>query len=144
MGTDGHLKVLYRNNKHIKYDCRLRPDFYYRHLRQVISDNPWTWLTIKDIAECIWPLIVSMFNYLTVREIAREILWLLNATLKKLFDKNNINNDDASNTERAPNTLLFQDINCFAEWLESNCINDGVSSLHDNNNGFSNNQGMST
>lgn len=131
LAAESHLKVLYRNELDKIYDCRLRPKFYYRHLRQVISDNPWTWITVRDIAECITPFIISMIKYLTIKELASKILWMLKAASRKKATTSNDDMDELESKGPANSTeenetkaedLLFEDINHFARWVEMNYI----------------------
>jgi glycosyltransferase involved in cell wall biosynthesis len=53
VGMDGHLKVMFLNGLQDRWDVRLRPDFFERHMRQVASDSPWTTETIRDLAEAL-------------------------------------------------------------------------------------------
>jgi len=131
LAVESHLKVLYRNKLDKIYDCRLRPKFYYRHLRQVISDNPWTWITIRDIAECICPFIISMIKYLTIKELAGKIILMSKAVnrIKAATSNERIDNlkskelaDSMKEDDRNTEELLFEDINHFARWVEMNYI----------------------
>ncbi len=127
MGADAHLQVLFRNKYNGKYDCRLRPDFYYWHLKAVASDKRWTWITLRDIAECIPHYLISMYRFLTLREAMREIV-RLSSSLKKVASRtlrakikpggqtNGVRHDDESLN------LSFKDINSFAEWVNTNYI----------------------
>ncbi len=58
IGAESHLKVLHRNGIHRVWDCSLRPDFFLRHMQQVLEDDPETDETRADIAEAA-PLLVE-------------------------------------------------------------------------------------
>ena len=117
MGTDAHLQVMFKNCLNHYLDSRLRPNFFVRHLRQVISDKPWDSRTINDIAETlphycrslilfapysIWHGFLS-FPHKCQREFARVI------ARKK----------SAKNSSNFINTKLFKDILEFAKWVKS-------------------------
>ena len=124
MGTDAHLKVLLRNNWGNRYDYRLRPHFYIRHLKQVMSDSPWTAQTLKDVAECIPHYAASLFYELY----PANLLQLLARKWKKAaFPEGKPFNAAEGGNADSPqhgmdSTLHFEDINGFAEWLDRNCI----------------------
>lgn len=66
MGMESHLKILYLNNIHKKWDCFLRSDFFLPqdrvaslpHLVHIATDKPWTETTVKDIDEAL-PLAIE-------------------------------------------------------------------------------------
>lgn len=58
IAVESHLKVLHRNGIHRSWDCSLRPDFFLRHLEQVLTDDPETEETRTDAAEAA-PLLVE-------------------------------------------------------------------------------------
>lgn len=74
MGADAHLKVLYRNRRNDRNNARLRPDFYLRHLKQVLSDSPWTSATVKDVLESLPHALVSLWHFFSLRYFFAERL----------------------------------------------------------------------
>jgi glycosyltransferase involved in cell wall biosynthesis len=121
MGADAHLKVIYRNTVDKKYDSRLRPYFYFKHLEQVLSDNPWTKKTITDAIECLPYLLWSTVQFPSHKQNAKQFLNLC----KSLFSKtkghsisNRLSKHD--NPGKAINEIYFLDITHFAEWIAYN------------------------
>lgn len=58
IAVESHLKILHRNGMHCRWDCSLRPEFFLRHLEQVLADDPETEETRADVAEAV-PLLVE-------------------------------------------------------------------------------------
>ena len=124
MATDVHLKALHRNNWHEKYDCRLRPDFYFRHLKQVLSDSPWTYITLRDALEVIPYAFRSVLNFITLSSVANLFYRILKKPyvlvrgvwvgIKIMFGPNR--------QVEAPKIMSFKDINNFAIWIERNYV----------------------
>lgn len=130
LAVESHLQVLYRNNLDKIYDCKLRPRFYYRHFRQIISDKPWTLKTVRDIKECIIPFVISTLKYLTIGELVGKMHNLLSniITQKTLHKSDNENKKASKSHARAREDVniteekTFSDINEFAVWIERNYI----------------------
>ncbi|MBU6391867.1 MAG: hypothetical protein KGQ83_06475, partial [Planctomycetes bacterium] len=122
-----HLKVLHRNKLDKICDCRLRPDFYYRHLKQVISDSPWTWITLKDVAECVPYLLICMFQFplLSIKKLILAIIRLSKSTIRKIFKKDKMllfESPEIQNSAEQSEVLKFRDINHFADWVNENHV----------------------
>jgi hypothetical protein len=124
MGCDAHLKVMHRNGLSKKYDFRLRPDFYLRHLNAVISDSPWTKNTVTDVRECVPHLIISLVQFATIYQpinitmrLAKKVLsivrssikWHLSASYRESISKNQISRQ-------------FAVINEFADWIDKTYV----------------------
>ena len=62
VAVESHLKVLYRNKIDRDWDCTLRPEFFVRHLEQVLADDPETDETRADVAEAAPLLVESMIR----------------------------------------------------------------------------------
>jgi len=112
LGADCYLKVLHRNGLDKKYDCRLRPDFYHRHLAQVVSDSPWTKATVRDLAECLPYLIVSHCQFFSVRNAIRSLYQLPLQVGGKML----------SRFRGKPKGIEFADICEFAVWVDENYV----------------------
>lgn len=119
MGADGHLKVLFRNDIHKKYDFTLRPTFYMYHLLYVVSDRPWTKTTLRDIAECIPHLIRSCSKFqcriVSVLDNSEKLFKLIN----KSIHRNLINKIFMKNSSSGKK---FNDINDFALYVDDNFV----------------------
>lgn len=111
MGADAHLKVLFRNHLNGNYDSRLRPDFYFRHLKQVLSDSPWTYITLKDIAESVPHALRSALGFFSIKYLLADKI-LVN--IQNLFG---INKQIVP-----PQNKKFEDINKFAAWIDENYV----------------------
>jgi hypothetical protein len=126
MGADGHLKVLYRNGLNKKYDCRLRPDFYYRHLAQVVSDSPWTKVTVRDLAECLPHLIISQYQFFSVS----YTIWGLRQLLLRVAGRilSRLNNNRG--TKPLIKGIEFENIYDFAVWVDDNHVKPNRGTLY--------------
>lgn len=62
IAVESHLKVLCRNGIDRQWDCSLRPDFFFRHLAQVLEDDPETEETRADAAEAAQWLVESLIR----------------------------------------------------------------------------------
>lgn len=125
MGTDAHLKVLYRNKCNAVYDCRLRPNFYLRHLKQVFSDSPWTWKTVRDVAESIPHYLISIFTFITLKSITHifDKLFYKICSLKTRTTKEfNENVDQVKEDAQIDKIKEFNDINEYAAWVNDNYV----------------------
>lgn len=117
MGADAHLKVLFRNNFNEKYDSRLRPNFYYRHLKQVLSDSPWSYTTLKDVAEAIPYALLSYMNFLNIQfKLAEKIRIKKIKRLNRLIDLNE--QIEFRKQMKLQEIMKFEDINQFSIWVE--------------------------
>ncbi len=115
MGADAHLKVIFRNHFDKKYDSRLRPNFYYRHIKQVLSDSPWTYLTLKDVTEVIPHALLSFFIFFKSEyNLADRIRSKKIKRMNRLLELKN----PLSSTE----IIKFEDINQFALWVENKFV----------------------
>ena len=114
MGMDAHLKVLYRNSAHQVYDCRLRPSFYKRHLKQVCSDSPWTKQTVRDIAECVPHYLLSILQSIGWKSVEPRIQQSSKMSMLAPF-VNEI-------PEAAGASKTFADINEYAVWVNEVCV----------------------
>lgn len=59
-GCEGHLHVAIANELGSRMPLSLRPEFYKRHIRQVLSDSPWTAQTLRDVIEALPGATVSL------------------------------------------------------------------------------------
>lgn len=125
MGTDAHLKVLTRNNWNERYDCRLRPYFYMQHLKQVVSDSPWTLTTVRDIAECIPHYAASIFSAFTLKSLTRvfaKLVHKIGSTITGSTRESDNTIDVVGVQAHSCELVQFMDINGFAEWIDINCV----------------------
>lgn len=111
MGADAHLKVISRNGLGGSGDFRLRPSFYRRHLRQVLSDSPWTSRTLRDVLEAVPHAIASVFHRPTLGRLAPG----------RLVRKARSSSPRAERAE-PPRSMSFEDINRFAEWVQARYV----------------------
>ena len=118
LAVDIHLKTLYRNGLNKKYDCRLRPDFYYRHLANVVSDSPWTKVTVRDLAECLPYLIISHYQFFSVRDTIRGLYQLPLRVAGKILSRLNNNRG----TKPSIKGIEFENIYQFAVWVDDNHV----------------------
>lgn len=127
MGADGHLKVLLRNNLDKEYICKLRPDFYRRHLKQVITDSPWTRTTLEDIIECIPKLFMSFFIFFSW-EIFLGLLFLplLLPLIIIIVLVNSFKRHIKQHAQRTE-VHAFEDVNDYAQWINENYVQYGKS-----------------
>lgn len=123
LAVDTHLRVLYRNGLQATYDCRLRPDFYFNHLREIVSDSPWTGKTLRDIGECVPHIIISLFQFLTFRDILFGWVGLLKWPWRivRRLARRSFHPKDMSSPQ-APVLFKFKDINAFAEWVDDTYV----------------------
>ncbi|MCX6642753.1 MAG: hypothetical protein NTV15_05135, partial [Candidatus Bathyarchaeota archaeon] len=126
MGVDGHLKVLYRNGLDGKYDCRLRPDFYYRHLAHVVSDSPWTKVTVRDLAECLPHLIISHYQFFSVKNTIKGLYQLPLRVVGKILSRLNNNRG----TKPLIKGIEFENIYDFAVWVDDNHVKPNRGTLY--------------
>ncbi|MBU1097697.1 MAG: glycosyltransferase family 2 protein [Bacteroidetes bacterium] len=68
VAIESHLAVLLANGVDKRLDCSLRPEFFMRHLYEIISDDPWTLKTEQDVAEAMPFYIRSIIKYNGVNE----------------------------------------------------------------------------
>ncbi len=139
LAVDTHLRVIYLNAFNTRCDCRLRPDFYFRHLREILSDSPWTWVTWRDVIECLPDLFISLYRFLTVRDVLDGSIRLLRGLGQRLFrwpwrmarrsTKSVLRHLGLMNPtqpvitpNQAPVSRRFTDINAFAEWLDNTYV----------------------
>jgi len=62
-GIEGHLQVAHMHNLEKKYNLKLRPDFFRKHLLQVLSDEPKTKQTVNDFLSAIPFYLKSYVDY---------------------------------------------------------------------------------
>jgi hypothetical protein len=119
MCVESQLKVLYRNSAEELYDSRLRPSFFYQHLKSVISDSPWTFGTIKDLVACVSHLIVS---------ICRFPSYIFNKNTVKLIYEDSVLTLSKGRGDLAPHgegcDLRFKNIDEFTKWIRFNSVLD--------------------
>jgi len=116
MGTDAHLQVLFKNGLDHYLDSRLRPNFFVRHLRQVISDKPWDSRTINDIIETLPHYCKSLIMF------APHSIW--NGFLsfprkcRREFARVNARKKSEKKSSNFGKQKLFKDILEFAKWVK--------------------------
>ncbi len=62
-GMEGHLQVAYMQGLEKKYNLKLRPDFFRKHLSQILSDEPKTKQTLHDFLSAMPFYLKSYVDY---------------------------------------------------------------------------------
>jgi hypothetical protein len=73
VGCEAHLRVAIANQLGRRMPLWLRSEFYRRHLRHVLSDNPWTIQTVKDVLETIPDVLMSLIRCVSPTHIRARI-----------------------------------------------------------------------
>ena len=132
IAVDTHLKVIYRNKLETRIDCRLRPQFYFRHLQAVISDSPWTKQTIKDIYEVLPYLLKSLIQirsvngvintYLSAISFYKPIFWIIKVKVKKILGMDANKKVRWEKPTNTPEKIHFLNINDAGKWIEERYV----------------------
>ena len=122
MELESHLKVLHLNKIEKLLDTSIRPEWYFTHMKHILSDDPWTPETERDLNEAIPFTIESLMKYYGFsREKAQAHVenWIQEqkAELKTQKDSN-----ESNQMTNKGITKHFVDINDFARWQEENFV----------------------
>lgn len=122
MVLESHLKVFYRNGINKREDGCIRPDFFFKHLDQILSDDPWTAETHKDLDEALPFTIQSIVQYAGVPKAqARSYIenWIVQRQREMKQHRVAEVESNLHVADAAP-TGTFQNIVEFAAWQGAN------------------------
>ena len=85
IGMESHLKLLHYNKIAHNFDLSLRPDFYFRHFEQILSDNPHTDVTKEHYEEAVPFAIESIQKYYNASE--AQALQMINKYRRETLEK---------------------------------------------------------
>ncbi|HEY9076129.1 MAG TPA: glycosyltransferase family 2 protein [Anaerolineaceae bacterium] len=113
IAIESHLEVVFFNQQWLlDYSTELQPLYYFRHLREVIQDHPWTRQTFLDIGE--WITVVVAMPPRKLFGMVKYLLTYFTRLLKKIFHPRRTKQDWISGSQAG-----FDDLASAAAWVES-------------------------
>lgn len=86
LALESHLKVFFENNLSDEVDLRIRPDFFQRHVREILGDRPRNKQTYLDLLECLPRYVTSLLEFASLEKVIRYLRSVL-GRLKKLYSE---------------------------------------------------------
>ena len=115
MAIESHLQTIYKNGVDRIYKPTLRHDFFLNHLKEVLSDRPWTVNTFIDTVECL--------TFMSPKELLKSIKISIRKKRKSLINKLFKKPRNAFEvSQKNLQELYFEDANSYADFIEDKFV----------------------